>query len=72
MEGADRQLAQARSPGRAGEGVSANAKLLRDLARALGQAEPPANDDEPIIDEQAIRERARRAVERMKRERKQG
>lgn len=44
--------------------------LARQLLQALGQPAPgPANDDAPPIDEAALRERARRAAERMRRAR---
>jgi hypothetical protein len=44
--------------------------LARQLLAALGQSTTePANDAEPEIDEQAIRERARRTAERMRRAR---
>lgn len=46
------------------------AALLRQALAALGQPEA-ANDDEPPIDREAIRERARRAAERMRRARAQ-
>jgi hypothetical protein len=46
--------------------------LLEQALRALDQSPEPANDDEPAIDRQAIRERARRAAERMRRARNQG
>ena len=42
--------------------------LARQLLRALQPA--PANDDAPEIDEDALRERARRTAERMRRSRK--
>lgn len=43
--------------------------LAHELLRALGQQPSPANDDEPPIDEDAIRERARRDAEEMRRAR---
>lgn len=47
------------------------ATLLRQLAEALGQAAPePANEDEPAIDEDALRELAKRDAEEMKRARR--
>jgi hypothetical protein len=43
--------------------------LARELLQALGQEPAPANDDEPAIDVEALRARARRAAERMRRAR---
>jgi len=48
------------------------AELARQLAQLLGQTDQAANDDEPVIDREAIRERARKAAERMRRARHQG
>ena len=45
--------------------------LAQELLRALGQPDAAANDDAPPIDEDAIRERARRTAERMRRARNQ-
>lgn len=45
------------------------AHQLRQLLRTLEQADAPANDDE-VLDEEAIRERAERLVERVIRARK--
>lgn len=46
-------------------------ELARELLASLGQAaEAPANDEEPAIDEAAIRERARAAADRMRRARR--
>ena len=42
---------------------------LEEILRQLKQSEPPGADDEPLIDEEAIRARARRAADRMRRER---
>lgn len=44
--------------------------LARQLLRALGQSDAQAaNDDEAPIDEEAIRERARRKAEQMRKAR---
>jgi hypothetical protein len=43
-------------------------ELAKKLAELLASAEQPANDDEPI-DEDALRERARQAAERMRKAR---
>jgi hypothetical protein len=48
------------------------AELARQLAALLGQPDQAANDDEPEIDRDAIRERARRTAEWMRRSRNQG
>jgi hypothetical protein len=48
------------------------ADLQRMLAEIAGQPEQAANDSEPAIDREAIRERARRHAERMRRARNQG
>lgn len=42
--------------------------LAKKLLESLDQGEP-SNDDEPVIDEDALRERARKAAERMRRAR---
>lgn len=47
------------------------AALAKKLAELLAQQEQPANDDEPAIDEAAIRERMRQVVERARRARNQ-
>lgn len=44
-------------------------ELLRQLQAALADPDSAANDDEPQIDRAAIRERARKAAERMRRAR---
>lgn len=47
------------------------AELAKQLAALLGQSEPtPANDDEPAIDEEAIRALARADAEQMRRARR--
>lgn len=43
--------------------------LARQLLEALAKADTAANDDEPVIDEAAIRARARADAERMRRAR---
>ena len=45
------------------------AALARQLAQLLAGEPDAANDDEPVIDEDLIRERVRRSAERMRRER---
>jgi len=45
------------------------ADLLRQALAALGQPAEPANEDEPVIDEEALRARARASADRMKRAR---
>ena len=47
-------------------------ELLRQLQAALNEPVDAANDDEPQLDRAAIRERAKRAAERMRRARNQG
>jgi hypothetical protein len=47
-------------------------KLAQDLLRALGQQVPPANDDEPAVDEAEIRRLARADAEQMRRARTRG
>jgi hypothetical protein len=46
-------------------------ELARQLLATLGQQHQPANDEEPPIDRPAIRERARRTADRMRRARNQ-
>ena len=45
------------------------AALLRQALAALGEPAEPANEDEPVIDEEALRARARASADRMKRAR---
>lgn len=46
-------------------------ELLRQLQTALAEPDAAANDDEPQIDREAIRERARQTAEKMRRARSQ-
>lgn len=43
--------------------------LAQQLLRALGQSTEPSNEDEPAVDEAALRERARRKAELMRKSR---
>lgn len=46
------------------------AELAKQLAALLGQTDAPANDEEPAIDEEAIRAMAKRDAELMRRARR--